>query len=220
MKGLLIKDYKLIWHNKKLFLIMLVVMFIALQNYTNYSFLIAYNTMICILLVMNTMSMDEYYKSTAYLMTLPIKRKDYVAEKYIIMFAFSIAGAALSTIVCILLHPEMISEHIAIALLVYAIMALLQLVLLPVQLKFGNEKGRVVLAGLLGCITVITTAVVKGFPKLFDMEDGLGAIFKNIVAGFLSLEKPVMVMIVCLVFGTLVFISYSISKGIMCKKEF
>ncbi|MDE5598408.1 MAG: ABC-2 transporter permease, partial [Lachnospiraceae bacterium] len=75
MKGLLIKDLELVWHNKKLFLIMLVVMFLAFQNYDGYSFLIGYNTMIFILLILNTMTLDEYYKSMPFMMTLPVKRE-------------------------------------------------------------------------------------------------------------------------------------------------
>lgn len=220
MKGLLIKDLRLIWHNKRMFVIMLVVMLLALQKYTNYSFIIAYNTMICNIMVLNTISLDEYYKSTAYLITLPVKRKTYVLEKYILIFAFGIVGTTLTTIVCILLHPEMLLDHITIALLIYAIMILFQLVLLPIQLKFGNEKGRIVLIGLVGCMTVVVTAIAQNFLRLPDMDDRFGALTESIVIHILSFERLTMVIIVCLVFVALTVLSYSISKGIMCKKEF
>ncbi|MDE7275408.1 MAG: ABC-2 transporter permease, partial [Lachnospiraceae bacterium] len=61
MKGLLIKDYKIILHNKKMFVILLIVQLLALQNYNGYSFLIGYTAMIFILLALNTITMDEYY---------------------------------------------------------------------------------------------------------------------------------------------------------------
>lgn len=96
MKGLLIKDYKLIMHNKKMFLILMVVWFLALQNYDGYSFLIGYSIMTFVLLVLNTLSLDEYYKSMPYLITLPVKRTTYVSEKYVLMLGFSLFGAGLS----------------------------------------------------------------------------------------------------------------------------
>lgn len=46
MKGLLIRDYKIILHNKKMFVILLIVQMLALQNYNGYSFLIGYTVMI------------------------------------------------------------------------------------------------------------------------------------------------------------------------------
>lgn len=102
MKGLLIKDYKLIMHNKKMFLILMVVWFLALQNYDGYSFLIGYSIMTFVLLVLNTLSLDEYYKSMPYLITLPVKRTTYVSEKYVLMLGFSLFGAGLSIALCIL----------------------------------------------------------------------------------------------------------------------
>lgn len=220
MKGLLIKDYKIILHNKKLLIIMLLVQLLALQNYDGYSFLIGYTIMIFVLLVLNTISMDEYYKSSPFLMTMPVRRKTYVTEKYALMLGFSFLGAALSTAFVILLHRDMLREILLEGIMIYGILALLQLLMLPIQLKFGGEKGRIVLIGLLTCVTVIATSLNTILPNTFRMQGAAGNLIRNIFAGFLSLSNGMMVLIVLLVFFACLMLSYCISLQVMRKKEF
>lgn len=220
MKGLFIKDCELIWHNKRMFLIMLVVMFLAFQNYDGYSFLIGYNTMIFILLALNTMSLDEYYKSTSFLMTLPVKRETYVTEKYILMIGFSFIGTALTTLICILLHREMVLQLLLEALVIYLVMVFFQLLMLPVQLKFGGEKGRIVLIGLLACVTVIATSLVKGLPQIFGMQGAFGELLRNGLTWFLALQKAAMVLIVGLIFAVCGAVSYLVSRRVVLRREF
>ena len=57
MMGLLIRDYKIILHNKKMFVILLIVQMLALQNYNGYSFMIWYTVMIFVMLIINTITM-------------------------------------------------------------------------------------------------------------------------------------------------------------------
>lgn len=220
MKGLLIKDYKLIMHNKRMFLILMVVWFLAFQNYGGYSFLIGYTTMIFVLLVFNTISMDEYYKSIPFFITMPVSRNTYATEKYILMLGFSLIGAVLSTALCIIIHRDMLRQLLVSCIAIYIILALFQLLMLPVQLKFGGDKGRIVLIGLLSCVTVIATSMGKILPGLFGIQGGIGAIAQNTVtwfAGLPAVTKAVNILVVCAVCFA---ISYGISLHIMQKKEF
>ena len=203
-----------------MFLILLVVMFLAFQNYAGYSFLIGYNTMIFILLALNTMSLDEYNKSSAFLMTLPIKRETYVLEKYILMSGFSLAGAVLTMLLCMALHRETALQLLAEALLIYVVMLFFQLLMLPIQLKFGGEKGRAVLICFLACITVITTSLVKSLPKIFGMQGKLGEALRNGYTWFALQERGAKVVICCLVIAVFGTASYLVSCGIMRRKEF
>lgn len=220
MKGLLIKDYKLIMHNKKMFLILMVVWFLAFQNYNGYSFLIGYSTMIFVLLVLNTMSMDEYYKSTPFLMTLPVRRSTYVAEKYALMLGFSLIGTVLSTFLCILLHRELLQQLLIEGLAIYVILALFQLLMLPIQLKFGGDKGRIVLVGLLACVTVIATSMSTILLRLFNIQSGIGTILQNALLWFISLPAGTVTLILILTLAICFAASYCISLHIMRKKEF
>ncbi|MDE5931831.1 MAG: ABC-2 transporter permease [Lachnospiraceae bacterium] len=220
MKGLLIKDYKTILHNKKMFVILLIVQLLALQNYDGYSFLIGYTMMIFVLLVLNTISMDEYYKGFPFLMAMPVRRETYVTEKYVLMLGFSLLGAMFSTALVILLHRGMMREILLEGIFIYVILALFQLLMLPVQLKFGGEKGRIVLVGLFACITVIATSLNTILPNAFGMQGIFGDLVRNIFTGFLSLPAGMMAPVVLLVFAACLAVSYCISLQVMRKKEF
>lgn len=220
MKGLLIKDYKLIMHNKRMFLILMVVWFLAFQNYDEYSFLIGYSTMIFILLALNTISTDEYYKSTPFLITLPVKRGTYAAEKYILMLGSSLLGAVLSTVLCMLLHREQLQQLMIEGLSIYVVLVLFQFLMLPIQLKFGGDKGRIALIGLLSCVTVIATSMGKILPRFFDIQGNIGTWIQNAVIGFISLPAGTITIIVILVCIICFAISYGFSFHIMQKKEF
>lgn len=220
MKGLLIKDYKTILHNKKMFVFLLIVQLLALQNYDGYSFLIGYTVMIFVLLVLNTISMDEYYKGFPFLMTMPVRRETYVTEKYVLMLGFSLLGTMFSTALVILLHHGIMREILLEGIFIYVILALFQLLMLPVQLKFGGEKGRIVLAGLFACITVIATSLNTIMPNAFGMQSIFGDLIRNIFTGFLSLSAGMMALVVLLVFAACLMVSYCISLRVMRKKEF
>lgn len=220
MKGLMIKDFALVWHNKKMFLVMFVIMFLAVQNYTNYTFVIGYNTMLFILLILNTMTMDEYYKSMPFMMTLPVKRETYIAEKYVLMLGFSFIGALLTTLICIVIHQEMAGQLAVEGLFIYLVMAMFQLLMLPIQLKFGGEKGRIVLIGMLAVITVIVTSLVKGLPQVFGLEGRFGELLKDAFTWFFALQKGAMALLIGLVFAVCGTISYLISRSIMLRREF
>ena len=153
-------------------------------------------------------------------MTMPVKRKTYVTEKYALMLGFSFLGAMLSTMLCILLHREMIQVLLLEGISIYVILALFQLLMLPIQLKFGGEKGRIVLIGLLACITVIATSLNKILPNVFGMQGTIGNLVRNILTGFFSLPAGTMVLVVLLVFVASFIVSYCISLQVMRKKEF
>ena len=81
MKGLLIKDYKLLMLQKKTFLLMLLIaicMNFAMQD--NPGFIIGYLTFFAALMANTTLSYDEYGNGIIFLLTLPVTRKTYVKQ--------------------------------------------------------------------------------------------------------------------------------------------
>ena len=73
MKGLLIKDYKLLMLQKKTFLLMLLIaicMNFAMQD--NPGFIIGYLTFFAALMANTTLSYDEYGNGIIFLLTLPV----------------------------------------------------------------------------------------------------------------------------------------------------
>ena len=79
MKGLLIKDFKLLKNQKQFFLIIGLITFMFLVTNDSPYFTITYATMMFSMFTMSTISYDEYDNGAAYLFSLPISRKGYVA---------------------------------------------------------------------------------------------------------------------------------------------
>lgn len=207
-------------HNKSMFVILVIVQLFVLQSYDSYSFLIGYTTMVFVIIVLNTISTDDYYKSSSFLMTMPIKRETYVMEKYILMLGFSFLGAMFCMILCILLHPEMMLVLLLEGIGIYTVLALSQLLMLPIHLKFGNEKGRIVLLSLLGCVAVVVSSYYEKLPDAFGLQGSIGNLIRNAVTGFFSLPAGLITLIVLCIFAVCLVISYCASLRIMRRKEF
>lgn len=117
--------------------------------------------MLCGSLVLTTISTDEFDKSTTFIMTLPISKKTYAVEKYVFSFGCSIAGWLVSTVACIFMAGSDTTELIKAAILIYTVVSLFQLVMIPVQLKFGGENGRMALMGIIIVVFSVGFAVEK-----------------------------------------------------------
>ena len=92
MKGLFIKDIALMKHNKRLLMIIFLTVLFLLMSGMNSSFLMGYMPFICCILTMGTISYDEYENGLPFLFTLPVSRKEYVKEKFLLGFLTGGAG--------------------------------------------------------------------------------------------------------------------------------
>ena len=82
MKGLLIKDLKLMKVQKNFFF-MIFAVGIGMAVFTdNISFIIGYISVVSAMFTLSSISYDEFDNGSAFLFSLPISRKDYVMEKY------------------------------------------------------------------------------------------------------------------------------------------
>lgn len=217
MKGLFVKDVKLLSGQKKfLFLVFLLACVLLTTN--SAIFVINYLTILCSILVVSTISYDEFDNGNAFLFTLPVSRKEYVREKYLFGFGVSIV-VWLLTVLLIGAYLGMAAENYnwmeGIASSVSGIFTSGYLLsfLIPVQLKFGAEKGRLVLIGVSGIIGGICFGAVEIIKKLdIDIEE----LFRRLNA------LPPVAVAAGLVgaFLAMVGVSYLISVRVMEKKEF
>ena len=92
MKALFIKDWKLLKNQGKMFGAVLVFYgLLAVMDNSMGQSILGFFPFLFGLFTISTISYDEYQHGMTYLMTLPIKRKTYVTEKY--LFAMALAGA-------------------------------------------------------------------------------------------------------------------------------
>lgn len=217
MKGLLIKDLSLIkMQGRFLVIVAFLGVFMAL-NADNPTFVIGFMSYMGAIFTMNTISYDEFENGNAFLFSLPITRKMYAMEKYVFGIIFGGIMSAFSTVLCVIFELcSGFGNFVSIAeaaLWTIPMLLVMLAVVIPIQLKFGGEKGRIVTIAAIGVAVGLGIAVVKLVnSENFDLN-GLYRIVSFLESNFIL---PAAFLISC----ALLFISYRISVHIVEKKEF
>ena len=100
MTGLLDKDLRLILQRKQA-IIMFLVIAVILGFSTSGIFVVPYTSFCIIMIAVGTISYDEFDNGYSFLMTLPITRRSYVLEKYILCSICGVVAWIFSVVVCI-----------------------------------------------------------------------------------------------------------------------
>ena len=156
MKGLLIKDFKLMLNQKNFFiLIVLILGATACFLDFDYYFLIGYFMFICSLFTISTISYDEFDNGNAFLFTLPFSRSRYVEEKYCFGILAGTCSWFLSFVITTIIqminsNNFIFSDWMLSTLVMLPIMFVMLAILIPFQLKYGSENGRIAIIIFLG----------------------------------------------------------------------
>lgn len=225
MSGLLVMDFRLMLQRKKFFLLLLVIMVFLLLN-NDYNFIFSYLTVIAAMLSVSTLSYDEAENCYAFLMTMPVERKNYVREKYLFGLFCGILGWTAGAAVCaagvLLKLPavENFSYGNVMETLLYIPVGLLILdIALPFQLKFGAEKGRLMAVVALGAFAAVGVGFAK-LTKSTPMPEWLRRAAEKLQLFFDKTGEGSLVAIGIGVALVLTCISMTISRRIMERKEF
>lgn len=219
MKGLLIKDIKLMKNQKSFFAAMGLVGMCFLFTQEKPYFVISYITIMFSMFTVTTLSYDEFDNGSAYLFTLPFSRKDYVKEKYLYGILTCVSGFVivmiLSAVVTVARGQELDLVTVgATGLSSMTICVLFLSLAIPVEIKFGVEKGRIGFMIILGAFFV-------GFfflMKFVGNEGKLG--FQKILASIEEMPGAAIVGIICLLWIVAGGISMILSMRLIEKKEY
>lgn len=216
MRGLLEKDYCLMVSNWRMLL-----MFWAISVFIGFtqegSFILGYFPFAVAALLVGTISYDEMDQGFRFLMTLPVDAKVYIREKYMLCLIGTVAAWLISVVIYVAaeIYREgsgHIIDEIPMLLVFLPVMLLVLSVMIPIQVKFGSERGRAMLAGVIGgigAVVVIFSKTVMGKQSL----SGMLAVINKVDAGILVAAVYAVVVVICV-------ISYRISRVIMERKEF
>ena len=217
MKGLLIKDIRLM-KNMKNSLIIILLIAAGMSTYINdVSFLIIYMGLIGSTFTNSTISYDEFDNGYAFLLSLPVTRKVYVKEKYVFGMMLCGSGWLVGTIIAVIagwVRGSMVPlDTIQAALMMLPMVMLLLAVLLPFHLKYGPEKGRIVMIGAMGFFFVICVFAVRLADRMNLNPDALVKRMPVMGVGVMTAGAIAVGLMILLLSG-------SISMVIMRKKEF
>lgn len=218
MAGLLVKDFSILLQRKQSLFIFLVIGILLSFSQSSSIFVIGYLTFVSINLAIGTISYDDFDNGYPFLLTLPITRKTYVLEKYLLCMMVVVASWIAAVVLCFVMegvmgNPVMVKDTLLVSVAILPTPIFLMDILIPVQIKYGAERSRVVLIAVIGIITLIGYGVMK---LLAYMEIGEEELLANVT------KIPEFLLAVIVIAATILitWISIIISYGIMKKKEF
>lgn len=190
MKGLLIKDFYLATQNRIfLYLTGAIVVAMVFMPGGSVEFMIPYLAFMLVTDALSTISYDEFDNGYKALFTLPITRKQYVCEKYLLVLGLgALKAGALVFIALVLLLLVVCMGGFA----------------LPCYLKFGIEKGRVVNIAIIMATTFLIVTLSDSAVSLSQSA---------------WLQNPLVPWIACVVMVLILSVSFLIAVKIMERKE-
>ncbi len=216
MLGLIEKDLRLTLKRKQtlmVFFVMALIMGLSMDG----SFIIGYLTMFASIVAIGTISYDEFDNGFSFLMTLPFGRKTYVREKYLFSLMLAAIAWCFGIILCcvenaIRQNGAIRADELPKLFAFIPLMYLSAAIMIPLQLKFGSEKSRIVLFIIFGILAALlfggarTSVGTKILGRLVEVLDQMSS----------AVVLAVIVAVCMLLAGG----SYYCSIKIMEKKEF
>ncbi len=165
MKGLLLKDLSYIRNSKMLVTICFIAVlftFIEVNYVTNYLAIMAVS------MLQTTFSYDEYKSGMKYILTLPVTRKQYVRSKYLLALLLGACSTCIGMTIQLIgtfvrsgFQADM-SDLILMVVISVWLNLILTAIYIPLILKFGIERGRIIVicALLIMAVTIIISVMV------------------------------------------------------------
>jgi len=218
MKGLIMKDLCLLKPQRKTALTVIGISIFLLIMGTDISFVIIYASIVSMILSINTITYDMEGNTMTYLLSLPSSRHDYITEKYLFGSFFTIvmwlALILLVSLVQTLKHTginiaSIFRENIPIVVT----LLIMLFIYIPLQIKFGVEKSRIV-SLITGGIIIVGTMLFAKLKQDFGIDK------EEMIEFFSRINSKYAIILGVLSLLLLFFISYQISLKIIDKKEF
>lgn len=213
MKGLLLKDFRLLKGQKNFYLVIAMVGACMLLTNMDSFFVISYCSLVFSIFSISTISYDEFGKGYSFLLTLPFSRKMYALEKYVFgLLTGGVAWCVTTAIVFITKWwgTEDVVGNLVGAVAIYATLFMMLCIMIPIQMKFGADKGKIAMFAIVVVVGILFGGVKKAL-ELFHIALN--------VAWITQMPLEVLIALGILVFIALTGISMAISIRIMEKKE-
>lgn len=210
MRGLLIKDWKLLKNQKQFFAVIGAIILIFMISSDDPWFTISYATIMFSMFTISTISYDDFENGMSYLFTLPISRKEYVFEK----FAFGglcVACVGTATMILALIVTRVkggtlsVEELVSVGVGTIAVVVVFLALTIPIQLKFGGDKGRMAMMAIMlaifaavFCVVAIMKATGKdfnSFVRLLESASDVQVVCVLTVAGVAAILASMMISI-------------------------
>lgn len=212
MMGMVYKDF-LVQRKQLGYYIAFFIMYtvLAVMEIMPTAIMYTMTVLIGMLVPMSTFAYDDLARWNKYAAATPAGRRGVVAGKYVFSLLAVLLAAAFSAVLVVavlMLKPELGAlDEMLIGLLICTLISILiDAVILPVFIKFGSEKSRVI-------SIIIFVAIFGGILLLGQLAETMDGI---VIPAWFFLALPG--LLVLLTIGGYI-ISYFIARGIFEKKE-
>ncbi|MBO0452395.1 ABC-2 transporter permease [Candidatus Enterococcus murrayae] len=218
MKGLYIKDLRLLAKQKLFFLAIIFLTVMNAYNLESLSIVPSLMLFFFVTLIFTTVTYDEMNHGLTFLFTLPISRKKYIVQKYSLAIIGSIVALLLSIAIVFIMTgiqgKSVNLEAFSIILFSLFIAGLFYIsLMMPIYFKFGEEKSRMIMILVMG---VIFFFAFLGRSLVERLSIDIDMILQRIT------NAPLWLMLAAgtTAAGILCILSYFLSFRILGKKEF
>lgn len=157
MKGLFVKDLHLLGKQKLFFL---ATIFLTVMNAYNLQTLVLvplFMLFFVLSIIFTTITLDEMNHGFSFLFTLPISRKKYVVEKYLLAYISSIAAIVLSIFIVLVMNRTQgrvvdIKSFLLVLIGILIVGSLYISLILPFYFKFDEGKSRLIIMVVMAII--------------------------------------------------------------------
>lgn len=210
MNGLIVKDFIVLKHNIKFYL-MLTILYAIIGMFSDLSsFVLGLVAVLGISFVLGSFGYDEEAKWDQYALSLAVTRREMVRAKYLVAFLLTGITVVISfvlTLISQLIHGNLDIMQLLLYLGVFfAVMLLMTALILPCIYRFGAEKGRAVM--------ILCILAVAGLVALFLWAGEQTPLFSILLA------SPLLsVLLIACVLLFFLYLSYHVSLKIYLKKD-
>ena len=176
MKAMLYADWRSVRRSVKAILWVVLVMSVAASAFGGVMVVPFMLTMLSLMFPATLMNTDHAYGWDKLSLTLPVSRRDVVGSKFTVSLLVNLAAFALSTVLILIFtavnRDSSLAENL-LSLLACEAAGLLMGVQFVLILKFGTERGRYLLMGVVW-VPIILINVLKNHPAANSLVKAVG----------------------------------------------
>lgn len=168
MTGLILKDFLILRKTLRSYLMILVIYAaVAFSGFWQASFVSGFMMVMVSVLPMNVFAYDKQAKWDVYGLALPVGRTKTVASRYLVVLILTAMAGALTIALGAAMSlsgrmEEPLGQYLLTCAIFVVFATVINAMMLPLLYKFGSERARMMLFGIMGVIALL--AVVFLMP--------------------------------------------------------
>ena len=213
MTGLLYKEFYTLKRYLKQYITILIMFTLISVYMKSVIYLQSMLSMSLGMLTFTGITYDKMYGWDKLALTMPVSRSGIVLSKYIMSALVSASALIVSSVIGIVIKQfvpveEGMSDILMVAVVLFGALLLIYAVILPIIYKFGVEKARIMMFGVIAIPIVFITIIVRYIPVPTGFIEFINS--HVVLTGLIYL-------LICILIDV---ISYFISVHIYNQKEF